>query len=58
MKRALVRKYGTRCWHVCFSRHGVMIDGCATIPTHAEALAHALHEVGLTPANPEPIEAP
>lgn len=27
-------------------------------PTHAEALAHALHEVGLTPTNPEPVEAP
>lgn len=27
-------------------------------PTHAAALAHALAEVGLTPRNPEPMEAP
>lgn len=27
-------------------------------PTHAEALAHALAEVGLTPTSPEPMEAP
>lgn len=26
-------------------------------PTHAEALAHALHEVGLTPTNPEKEQA-
>lgn len=26
--------------------------------THEAALAHALHEVGLAPGNPEPMEAP
>jgi len=41
----------------------IAVEGnCLTIgdahPTHAEALARALHEGGLTPTNPEPMEAP
>lgn len=33
-------------------------SGSRNFPTHESALAAALHEVGLAPANPEPMEAP
>ena len=71
MKRAAVYR-GRRCWwvDVCDAadyRPGGpwQLRALATetgttcgLPTHEEALRYALAEVGLTPTNPEPMEAP
>lgn len=59
MKRAEVWRTFRGAWHVCQFRSDLLARDCASFPTHADALAHALAEVGLaTPTNPEPTEAP
>lgn len=55
MKRAKVwRSEFSKEWVAVFYRtEARMSDGWEWHPTQADALAHALHEVGLTPTNPE-----
>ena len=51
------KRDGALPWHVTVIYDGAL-HVCGARGTHAEALAHALAEVGLTPTNPEPMEAP
>lgn len=53
MKRAVVWKgFASGLWHVD-TTDGSKPMRCRRFRTYPAALAHALHEVGLTPTNPE-----
>lgn len=55
MKRARILRMPTarRPWLVTVRLDGQRPHIPRSFYTHAEALAHALHEVGLTPTNPK-----
>lgn len=64
MKRAKVRRSFPGSWAVQVNATTgdpdwpLRVTFHPNIPTHAEALHAALEAVGLTPTNPEPMEAP
>lgn len=58
MKRAEVFRADPGAWITSLYLNGIVLMGRAEYPTYTEALHAALAEVGLTPTNPEPMEAP